>query len=444
MSSAELLEADASAEGTPTACPAAAIGDPVAVGSAPSRLFYGWIILPLAMLLMVATSPGQTFGFSFFNGEFRQAFQLSQTRLSAIYLLATVTASLALPYIGGLSDRHGLRRSVLVAVLAMAGVCVFMSRTQGVVTLFFAFVVFRVLGPGTLVLLANNTLANWFHRRLGLASGMMQVSMAAANALIPLSMVKLIEVFGWRGAYLAIAAVLAGGLLPLMALFYRQHPEDVGQRPDGDTHPPDETSATLSQEGLTLEEARQYPAFWILLVATATWALIGTGFVFHLEALFVSAGMGKSDSTLAMTCLAVGMGFAQVAGGLLADRVALRWLIVAAVGLIAASCLMLAGAAPQTLILSFAIFGVAQGTMSIIAGTGWARFFGRAHLGRIRGVSLTAAIAGSSLGPLLMGISADYLGGFGPSIWLFAAMAAVVAVAGFWAAPPCAPTKLAS
>jgi len=400
------------------------------------RFFYGWLMLPLAMLMMMSTSPGQTFGLAFFNANFRAAFDLTQTRLSATYLVATVLASLALPYIGGLTDRFGLRRSALAGVLAMAGVCVLMSQTQGVLTLFLGFTCIRILGPGTLVLLANNTLARWFDRRLGLASGIMAVAMACAMAFVPAGIVALIDTYGWRGAYLAIAAVLAGGLFPLVALVYRESPRDIGQYPDGERVLLSGKPPSVNLFGMTVAEATQHRAYWILLAATATWALIGTGFVFHLEAIFQSHGLGKSASTRALSYMAMAMATAQIGGGLLADRLPLRWLVVSAVGLISVSCVMLATHHTPILVPSFAVYGLAQGLMTIIAGTAWARYFGRTHLGKIRGMSLTAAIAGSSLGPLLLGVSDDYLGGFTPSLWLFAGLAMTVAIASFWATPP--------
>jgi len=398
--------------------------------------FYGWLMLPMAMLMMIASSPGQTFGFSFFNANFRLAFDLSQTRLSTVYLVATVIASFALPFIGGWTDRFGLRRSALVAVAALASVCVLMSQAQNVGMLFVAFVLFRILGPGTLVLLANNTLAAWFDRRLGLASSLMQLAMAGTVALVPRGIVLAIETFGWRGAYLGIAAILAMGVLPLMAIVYRESPKALGQFPDGVRARPGDLYPAVGVLGLTLEQARQQRAFWILLAATATWSLIGTGFIFHLEAIFQSHDLGKASSTHAITCMAIGMGMSQILGGLLADRVALRWLLTSAVGLIAVSCTMLATGGVTRLLPGFIVYGIAQGLMTIVAATSWTRYFGRAHLGKIRGLSLTAAIAGSSLGPLLMGVSKDYLGDFRPAFGLFAALATMVAIASVWATPP--------
>ena len=398
--------------------------------------FYGWLMLPMAMLMMVASSPGQTFGFSFFNIKFRTAFDLTQTQLSAIYLLATLTASLALPFVGGWTDRFGLRRSTLAAVAVLAGVAAFMSQVQGVATLFAGFVLFRVIGAGTMVLLANNTLATWFDRRLGLASGMMQVAMACAMAFVPAGIVLLIDALGWRGAYLGIAAILAVGLLPMLAIVYRESPAALGQSPDGVRAALSGKSLEAGPVGLTLSEARRHRAFWILLAATATWSLIGTGLVFHLEAIFQAHGLGKAASARSMTYVAIGMGTAQILGGLLADRIALRWLVASAVGLIAVGCGMLASNSVEILLPSFGVYGVGQGLMSIVAATSWARYFGRAHLGKIRGMSLTAAIAGSSLGPLLMGMSDDYLGSFVPAFGLFAGLATAIATVGFWATPP--------
>ena len=126
----------------------------------------------------------------------------------------------------------------------------------------------------------------------------------------------------------------------------------------------------------------------------------------------------------------------QILGGLLADRLATRYLLVTSIGLIAISCTILALGNVALFTTGYAIYGGAQGLMTIVACTAWPRFFGRAHLGKIRGTSLTAAIAGSSVGPLIMGVSTDYLDGFTPALWLFAGGAVGGAIACFWVVPP--------
>ena len=402
------------------------------------RLFYGWVMLPLATLLMVATSPGQTFGVAYFNVHFLEEFQLSKTGLSSIYLVATLLASFCIPFVGHFADKFGLRRAVLCAVTAMAIICASCSLIGGVFTMFLAFLALRVTGPGTMTLLATNTLAAWFDRRLGKVSSYAQLAMACSWAVVPMLFVWMIEQFGWRGAYLAIGGIYACLLLPLIGMLYRQSPADVGQLPDGIRHGNDpSTSGVSTAYQFSAREAMRHHSYWILVAATMLWALVGTGLIFHLTSVFEAVGTSAKESTRAVTGMAIVMGVMQLIGGILADRFATRWVLLASVSLMTASCVVFANAASyESVFAAFMIFGSSQGLMTIVANTAWARFYGRTHLGKIRGLSLTAAVAGSAIGPVIMGVSADYLGGFGPSFCLFAAALGVVTIAAYWATPP--------
>ncbi|QEG36578.1 MFS transporter [Bythopirellula goksoeyrii] len=404
--------------------------------------FYGWVILPLAIMMMLATSPGQTFGVSYFNEQFIAEFGLSNTALSSTYLAATLLAALSLTSIGSLIDRFGIRRMAIGGFVAMAGACVVASQATGLATLFVSFLLLRTFGPGTMTLLANNTLAAWFDRRLGLASSIAQVSMAGAWGLVPIAIVALIDSVGWRGTYVVFAAIMIGGFLPLVAVLLRESPREIGQVPDGlRFHAAKRKSFSYGNE-LNLSESMQHRAYWILLISTAVWSLIGTGLVFHLVGVFRSQGFTAQDSTAAVTSVAFAMAATQVVGGILADRLAMRWLLVVAMSLIGLGCVVLAGAADRDmLVLGYGTYGCGQGIKSVIAGTAWARYFGRSHLGKIRGTSLTAAVGASAVGPVVMGVSVDYLEGFTPSLWLFATLAGVCAVAAFWATPPLVSVK---
>lgn len=411
-----------------------------------SRFFYGWLMVPLATLVMLASAPGQTYGFAFFNPSLRASLSLSQTELSATYLLATLFAAMPLWYLGGLTDRFGLKRSVLAAVTAMAGACLLASTVENAPMLFVACVAMRMMGAGVMSLLANNTLAAWFDRRLGMAAGVMQMCMAAAFALVPVGMMALIAQVGWRSAYVALGVSMLAGVVPLLWIAYREHPRDVGQFPDGaplglfggaERLAPTLEGAPLWIEdfsaygrSLTLAEAASTSIFWLLLAATAVWSLIGTGLIFHLESLLADRGLTTAQAACATPLMAVSMAVMQLVGGLLADRISLRRLVAAALACIAIGCGVLATVHGPAVLVAYAIHGVGQGLMTVISSASWARYFGPEHLGRIRGASLTAAIGASALGPLVMGASADYLGGFEASLWLFVGIAAPLAVLG--------------
>ncbi|MBL9161587.1 MAG: MFS transporter [Planctomycetaceae bacterium] len=409
-----------------------------------SERFYGWLMVPLATLVMISSAPGQTYGFMRFNASIRESLSLTQTDLSATYLLATLCAAIPLSYLGALSDRYGLKRSLLTAVAAMAGACLLASTVQDASTLFVACLGLRMIGAGLLSLLATNTLAAWFDKKLPFACGIMQFGMAASMALVPVSLMLLIGAVGWRTAYAAIGVGLLVGLFPLLVIAYRERPSDVGQRIDGEPaahhRGPGSTkeranarhSFRLVDEdhppSLNLQEALRTRMFWLLLIATGVWSLIGTGLIFHLESLLQAHRLAASHTAWATPLMAVSMAVMQLASSTLIDRFAIRKLISGALLCTAMTCTILATAGGFLALAAYAVFGVGQGLMTVVSSASWAQYFGPAHLGRIRGTSMTVGISCSAMGPLIMGASADALGGFNPSLWLFTTVAIIVAL----------------
>ena len=66
----------------------------------------------------------------------------------------------------------------------------------------------------------------------------------------------------------------------------------------------------------------------------------------------------------------------------------------------------------------------------------WVRYYGRTHIGSIRGTAWSCTVAGSGCGPLVMGVIHDHHGGFGPAIAAFFFVMAGLAVTAWWATPP--------
>lgn len=418
-------------------------GQPIADAPA-SQMFYGWLMVPLATLVMICSAPGQTYGFMFFNPLIRESLALSQTELSATYLFATLCAAMPLSFLGGLSDRFGLKKSLLLAVIAMAAACLLASTVRNTTTLFAACFGLRMVGAGLMSLLATNTLAAWFDRKLPFACGIMQFGMAASIALVPVSLMTLIGAVGWRSAYATIGIALLVGLFPLLMIAYRERPSDVGQRMDGEPHPPANDEG-LSDEvahfrhhlrivdednppSLNLREALRTHMFWLLLISTGVWSLIGTGLMFHLGSLLGAHNLTAAETAWATPLMAISMAVMQLASSTLIKNFAIRRLISGALLCTAVACAILASTGGLAALAAYSVYGVGQGLMTVVSSASWAQYFGPAHLGRIRGTSMTVGISCSAMGPLIMGASVDMLGGFNPSLWTFATLATVVAL----------------
>jgi len=403
--------------------------------------FYGWVMLPVAVLGQLCTSPGQTYGISAFNDRFREDLQLSHTSLTTAYMLGTLLASLSLPFFGSLMDRHGIRRVMTMVVLLFGITCMATSQVNGLITLFVAFLMLRMLGQGALSLLSGNTLSMWFDARLGTASGLMSVGAAGAFAVVPNLNLYLIGQLGWRHAYFTLGWIVWSLMLPVLWLFYRNRPEDVGQRPDGradiQDHMSPQQAALQYRWAMDLGQAMRTRAYWLVMSNFVCWAMVGTAIIFHLVDLLAERGIARSEAGGFFAYFAGSMVLMQFTGGVLADRCGLGWLFCLSMAGMGCSVFYLLQVDGLASLSVFAIaLGASQGLFMVLGQTVWARYFGRAHLGKIRGTVSTAAVAGSSLGPFVMGVVKDQVGSFAPALIAFASLNICIAVASMFIVQP--------
>lgn len=410
--------------------------------------FYGWIIVPVAMAVHIATSPGQTYGIAVFNPYLRDAFSLSQSELSGAYMLGTLFASLPMTYVGHLMDRYGPRRALTVVVILFGIACLGMSRVNGLTALFAAFLFLRMLGQGSMGLLATNSVALWFNRRLGLVSGIMSLGMAGALGGMPSLNLWLIEAFGWRWTYVILGGSVWILVLPLLAFLFRNRPEDVGQLPDGQVPVRKEPHATASDRTRFLQETSVEPdlnlraamttrPYWIMALSTAFWSMSITGIHFHSVQLFLDRGLSKADAVGMFTTFAIALAAMQFVGGVLADRLPLNALLASAMaGMAGGIALLIRISTPSSVRVFAGVLGGSAGVLTAVSATIWVRYYGRAHLGKIRGSLTTVGVAASSLGPFLMGAARDLFGRYDQVLWLFVGICIPIAVAALLATPP--------
>jgi sugar phosphate permease len=403
--------------------------------------FYGWIILPISIIAAVFTSPGQTFMVSIFNPSFRETLDLSLTELTGAYMIGTLLASLPQSYIGVWADRLGIRKVLLMIVSLFSLACVFISQVNSLPMLFLAFFFLRLLGQGALELMSVNMLPMWFNKTLGTISGVRNVAVNLLIGAIPLGVLGLINRIGWRNTYVLAGAVVFSIMLPIAIFFYINRPEEIGQTLDGKTNQAIEdennANASIPETALNLKAALKTRAFWILSMTWFAWAGIATAITFNLLPIFTAKGLTEEQAASTFIILMVISSLFQIVGGALADRIPLNRLAFGGPVLYSAAIVALITVPASAVVLAYTlILGVGQGMFGGLGTTVWVRYFGREHLGKIRGAVWTAGVAGSSIGPFLMGVSYDTFGDFFISLVVCAVFMFGLAIANLWATPP--------
>jgi MFS family permease len=378
---------------------------------------------------------------SVFNPSFRDALNLSLSQLTGAYMFGTVLASIPQPYIGYWSDRVGIRRMLIIVVVLFSLACVFIAQANSLFLLTLSFFFLRMFGQGALELLSTNMLPMWFRDRLGRVSGIKNVVVRLLIGSVPIGVLAMVKQFGWRETYMLAGVVVLGVMLPLALFIYIGRPEDIGEEVDGGNTSLEKNNlkqASLAiEKDFTLKEAMGTRSYWILVLGWIAWAAIATAITFNLLPIFTELGLSEEAAAGLFSLLMIASAIFQLMGGALADRIALRWLAFGALGLysLAVSALIFLPSDAAVLCYTLAL-GIGLGLFGGLSNTVWVRYFGRTHLGRIRGSVWTASVAGSSVGPFLMGLSYDSSGSFQFSLSVVACVLAVLAVAGLWATPP--------
>ena len=246
--------------------------------------------------------------------------------------------------------------------------------------------------------------------------GIAGLSLPIGLMIFPALTQKLIELYHWRGAWIALGLLVWVVMLPVGWFLFKDRPEQYGLRPDGDTLAVKGTlSSPPSEVNWTLTEARQTGAFWIFAIALSTLTMTLAGLIFHQISLFEVRGLSRDMAILAFNVTAVFAVVSNLGMGPLLDRYSARLLLAVTMLTLATTMFLVQVMSSIAAAVTYAaLVGLVSGSFRVMDSTVWAKYFGRENLGSIKGATMVGVIGATSLGPYLLGFSKDYLGSYGP------------------------------
>jgi MFS family permease len=250
---------------------------------------------------------------------------------------------------------------------------------------------------------ATTLVTRWFERQRALALSITSTGLSIGGvALTPLS-ATLIDSLGLGVAMPRLALLWLLGIVPLTLLVVRDRP--VAR----DTA---ELEATGIESGWTAAVAFRSRLFLLL---TGAWILAmlaqvgGIAHLFNLVATRVGSGTGATAVSLMASASIVG----RFAGGWLLMYVdTRRFALVCFMGQTLAMLALALFADASWLLLSAVLFGLTVGNLLMLQPLLLAEVFGVRDYGRIFSVSQLLTTIGVAMGPLIMGLLYDALGGY--------------------------------
>ncbi|MXZ02469.1 MAG: MFS transporter [Chloroflexi bacterium] len=395
-------------------------------GSGREPFFYGWVIVAV-MAATGAVSMGMgSLNFGLFIkpmgdelGIGRAAFGWAQTARQG-------ASSATSPLIGWLLDRYGSRVMLPVAALATGGALIglaYVTSAWHLVVLFVVMGLVGMSGPGALV--TTVPVLKWFVRNRGKAVAYVGLGIpVGALLLIPFTQVLINEI-GWRGAWIVLAIIGIVVIVPLAAIFFRRQPEDVGLVPDGDT--PDVgkdgdgsgVRAVVEEVSWTVREAVRTTTLWRLVIVFSMVQLATGTVALHRIAAFMDRGMDPTLISFATAFDAVAAGGSTFLFGMLVKWIPARFLGAFGFSMLAgASVLTIYATNLPIMFVSMWIFGMGIGGMMFLNNFIWADYFGRAHVGGIRGLANPINLVIGGIGAPAAGYVRDWTGSYDPAWWV--------------------------
>jgi MFS family permease len=402
-----------------------------------AKLFYGWIIVAVGFLAHIAAAFSISSTLSVFLKPLSQDLGLSRGAFSLIRSGEILIGAAAAPAIGTLLDRYGGRW--LIAAGGLISGLGFILLGQARDFWQFMFVRWLLVSPGDTLMgsmVVNVSISKWFVRMRGRALAIAGMGHGLAKVCMPVAAASLILFAGWRGAWVVFGLVTLVLVVGPALIFMRRRPEDMGLLPDGKSASEQENSGATNKAASapmrssamndllwSRREALGTSAFWLIVVTFGVSHVGVTGLNLHVFSFVSDQGHPALVAALVMSIIAIMQFSTPMVWGVLAERVNVARLIMAkflvqAVGILWA----LSDPGLVSLYAGFFLYGIGMGGTAILAEMIWANYFGRASLGKIRGMGSLFTSAFSAGGPPFFGLLFDYTQSYDLSFTIFIGM----------------------
>jgi OFA family oxalate/formate antiporter-like MFS transporter len=372
------------------------------------KIFYGWWIVLACSLIGFYVGGAIFYGFTAFFEPIREEFGWSYTQISFAASLRGLEMGIFAPLIGFLVDRFGSRKLILYGTITVGFGLILLSRTQSLAMFYGSFLLIAFGAGGCAMVVTMAAVANWFHKNVGLALGVMASGVGASGLMVPL-IVQLIDVSGWRTTLIILGFGMWILGIPL-SFVIRNRPEQYGYLPDGTAsgEPMQSLKNQIKEVEIGLKEALKNRAFLYLNMVEAIRMMIVAGVIIHIMPYLSSLGLPRATSGLIAGAIPLSSIIGRFGFGWLGDifdkKYVMAWTFcILSLGMLAFCYVHLIAVAFVFLLL----FPPGYGGGIVIRGAILREYFGRNSFGKMIGITMGSASIGGIIGPTLAGWAFD-------------------------------------
>ncbi len=392
--------------------------------------FYGYILLFIGSLGILASIPGQTVGVSIFTDPVKDALGLSRNQFSNAYMIGTLLSAFFVTKAGVLFDLYGARYVAFFATLflgislllcsvsveisdSIKNVFNFNSWIVPFVLMTILFFFIRFCGQGVLTMASRNMIMIWFDKNRGKVNSISSIAVTLGFSSSPIFINYLVDNHGWEMSWQLLAICLFIFSFCVFQL-YRNRPEDFNLLPDGVTKKAKTTKAIKVETDFTLEETKKTRAFWMIGLTLAFNSFFITGFTFHVVSIFGSQDYSKNQAIAVFIPISIIAISVSTLCNILSDYVhhKIYVYIMQVSGLLASLGLLFLSNTFGVYLLIVGL-GTCGGLFAVVNAVTWPRYYGRKYLGVITGKVMSFLVMASAIAPSLFSYCYSEFGTYG-------------------------------
>ena len=328
-----------------------------------------------------------------------------QLGVSIMILLAIITA----PLVGTMVDRYGARVIGLISIplYGFAMVCFVFVEDQ-LWSYYLIWVLMSIIAAGTLPVTWTRVVNGWFDRYRGIALGVTLAGTGIAATLGPMYVTWLIDVYGWRLAYVLLAATITIISFPsVYFLFKERTKKEKNQNSNGKISSSNET-------GLIFSKAIKSYRFWAIGFALILAAAGISGLITNSVPMLIDKGLTRTDAAEYAGLIGLSVIIGRLVVGFLLDYF---WApLIAAIFLAAPifSAYILGSPIESSfyISLSMIIIGLAAGAELDLLAFLVSRYFGLLDYGKLYGALYIFFSLGAGFAPVTFGKTFDAFGDY--------------------------------
>ncbi len=239
-------------------------------GPASQRFYYGWVVVGAALCVAIVAYAVH-YSFGIFFKPLAAEFDWTRAMTSGAFSLYMLSRGGFGILTGWATDKYGPRITVIVGGCFIGLGLLLTSQISSLWQLYICYSLLVGLGVSVAFAPLVATVARWFIKKRGLATGIVLAGIGVGTAIMPGPANYFITTYGWSMSYIIIGAA-ALVFIVLAALLLRRRPAEMGLAPYGGEEAAKAPKPGTEKGGISLREATRTRPFWVLFVITILFA----------------------------------------------------------------------------------------------------------------------------------------------------------------------------